>query len=183
MKSYYGQITRKNLERIHHFSMRQIWKTKVPPRITFFAWEACRECILTIDKLKVKGLCIPNKCYLCMKAEESCNHVLLWCPVAFELWSLIYNLLDINWAVAGSVREELQAQDGVHFDRKLSKMISLTIFWVLWKKRNSMAFEGKEGNLYRLKNRWMYYFGSILLEHDIISDENFGYVIDILTTL
>lgn len=42
-----------------------------------FAWEACRECILTIDKLMIKGLMVVNKCDLCMNAAESCNHNLL----------------------------------------------------------------------------------------------------------
>lgn len=34
------------------FPHKQIWKVKIPPSVSFFAWEACRECILTIDKLR-----------------------------------------------------------------------------------------------------------------------------------
>lgn len=71
VKSYYSQLTRTDLVQLQNFPMRQIWKTKAPPRIAFFAWEACRECILTTDKLKATGMFIPNRCYLCKKAEES----------------------------------------------------------------------------------------------------------------
>lgn len=33
---------------------KQIWKSNAPPRVTFFIWEAAKECILTIDML-MKG--------------------------------------------------------------------------------------------------------------------------------
>lgn len=54
---------------------------------------------------------------------------------------------------------------------------------MLWKGRNSIAFESKEIELYRLRDRLLHYFGFILLEHDIIINEDFGNVIYILTIL
>lgn len=81
----------------------------VPPRVAFFAWEACWEKILTTDKLRARGLIIVNGCLLCLNAEESCNHLLLWCHIAYRLWCMIYSLLGIEWVVAGSVRDEIWA--------------------------------------------------------------------------
>lgn len=52
-----------------------------------------------------------NKCYLCMNAVESCNHLLLWCPAAYDLWNMIYGLLGIKWVMSGAVREEILAWD------------------------------------------------------------------------
>lgn len=66
---------------------------------------------------------------------------------------------------------------------RLTKLIPLTIFLVLWKERNSRPFENKGIDLYSLRDRWMHLFGFMLLEHDIISEVNFGDVIDSLTTL
>lgn len=79
-----------------------------------------------------------------------------------------------------SISDELWAWEGVQLDSSLIKLIPLTIFWVIWKERNSITFEGKETDLYRLRDRLMHYFGFILLEYDIISDVNFGNVIDSL---
>lgn len=31
----------------------------------FFAWEACREYILTINMLKRRGKCMVNRCFMC----------------------------------------------------------------------------------------------------------------------
>lgn len=42
------------------FPVKQIWKTKSPPRMAFFAWEPCRESILTIDMLKQRGKILVN---------------------------------------------------------------------------------------------------------------------------
>lgn len=39
---------------------RQIWKVKVPPQVSFFAWEASGECILTTDKLRMRGKVLVN---------------------------------------------------------------------------------------------------------------------------
>lgn len=60
---------------------------KVPPRIVFlfFAWEVRRECVLTIGKLMRTARTLVNDYYFCKKAAESCNHVLLWCPVVYNI--------------------------------------------------------------------------------------------------
>lgn len=67
------------------------WKTKVPPCIAFFAWEACWERSLTMDRLRSKGRILVNDCYCCLKVGEMCNHLLLWCSttlfVVFDLWA------------------------------------------------------------------------------------------------
>lgn len=43
----------------------------------FFSQEAGWKCILMIDKMTRMGKIMVNGCYLCMKAAESCNHILL----------------------------------------------------------------------------------------------------------
>lgn len=119
VKSYFKHLTKWNNVLRPNFLMRQIWKAKVTPRVAFSAWEVCRECILTIDKLKTRGLAIPNRCYMCMQDEESCNHILLRCPVAFGLWSLIYSLVGISWVMMGSIREELWAWEDMYLENRL----------------------------------------------------------------
>lgn len=48
---------------------------------------------------------------------------------------------------------------------------------------NYKAFEGKETDLYRLRDKWMHYFELLLLSHEIISEVDFGIIFNSLTTL
>lgn len=52
---------------------------------------------------------LVNRCFMCLKAEESCNHLLMRCPTTFELWALVYRVLGIKWVMVGTVRDELYA--------------------------------------------------------------------------
>ncbi|MDV3147660.1 MAG: hypothetical protein Q8730_02570, partial [Sweet potato little leaf phytoplasma] len=124
----YKFLCRKNGEGRVIFLANQIWKTKAPPLIAFFAWEACWQRILTIDKLKIRGRILVNGCICYLQAEETCNHLLLWCPTVRSLWCMIYELLGIEWVIAGSVREEIWAWDGLSVKNKTANLIPLTVF-------------------------------------------------------
>lgn len=50
-----------------------------------------------------------NGCFLCKAGEESCDHILLWCPAVYSIWSTVYGLLGLSWVMAGSGSEELWA--------------------------------------------------------------------------
>lgn len=119
-----------------------------------------------------------NGCYCCLQAEETCNHLLLWCLFVYSLWCLIYGLMESDWVVAGSAGGEIWAWDGIYVKNRL---LTLTVLWVIWKERNGRAFDSGENSINRLKNKWIQYFSSILFGHYVISDVNFRYVIDMLT--
>lgn len=65
LHSYCEVLMGYNSNEASQFPYKQIWKVHAPPRIVFFAWEAGRESILTIDKLK-RGRVMVNACYLSM---------------------------------------------------------------------------------------------------------------------
>lgn len=130
VKSFYHYLANNEGERVR-FPDSQIWKVRAPPRITFFAWEAVQECILTIDKLMRRGHILVSGCYLCMEAVESCNHLLLWCPVTYSLWNIVHSLLGINWIIGGTVKNELWVWDEICKKLKFIKLIPSTIFWVV----------------------------------------------------
>lgn len=48
---------------------------------------------LSIDKLRIIGRVLVNSCYCCLKDEEICNHLLLWCLTTYSLWCMVYGLL------------------------------------------------------------------------------------------
>lgn len=64
-----------------------------------------------------------NWCYLCMAAAKYCNHLLLWCPMTYSIWNMVYTLLGINWVIGESVKKELWAWDEIGKNLKFVKPI------------------------------------------------------------
>ncbi|RVX04879.1 hypothetical protein CK203_019318 [Vitis vinifera] len=58
------------------FPARRIWVERVPTKVCFFAWEATWGKVLTLDRLQLRGVQLPNCCYLCGCEEENVNHIL-----------------------------------------------------------------------------------------------------------
>lgn len=69
------------------------------------------ECILTVDMLRRRDNIMFNRCVLC-KNVESCNHILLWCPAVYCIWSTVHGLMGLTCVVAGSVRVEVVGLGG-----------------------------------------------------------------------
>ena len=79
------------------FPWRIIWQSKVPPRVAFFAWSASLGKILTTDNLRSKKrVLVLDWCYMCKRCGESVGHLLIHCPIAWELWSSVFCLFGIH---------------------------------------------------------------------------------------
>ena len=63
------------------------------------SWTAALCKILTLDSLWNKGVTIVDWCYMCKRSEESVNHLLLHCPIALELWSMVWALFGLLWVM------------------------------------------------------------------------------------
>ena len=74
------------------FPWKPVWRLNIPPRVAFFSWIAALGKILTLDRFWNKGVPIMDWCYICKRSGESINHLLIHCPIAFELWSMVWNL-------------------------------------------------------------------------------------------
>lgn len=92
---------------------------------------------------------------------------------------MVYNLLGISWVIIGSVKGEMLAWEGLRSSNKCHILIPLTILWIIWKERSSRIFEGKETDFGTIKDRWLYFFGSIVLSHNLDSLEDFESIVDI----
>lgn len=101
MESFYSALTSSTR---NSFPWKAIWKSKAPNRVTFFAWEASREAILTEDNLRARKRIYVNWCYM-YKKDESVNHLLLHCPVAWELWNSLFLLINVSWVMPRSIIE------------------------------------------------------------------------------
>ena len=52
--------------------------------------------ILTIDNLRKRYVLVLDWCYMCKSCGESVDHLLLYYPIACELWSLVICLFGIH---------------------------------------------------------------------------------------
>ena len=74
------------------------------PRVAFFSWTTALGKILTIDNLRKRHLVILEWCNMCKRCGESIDHLLLHCPFAFEMWSMVFCLLGDAAKGSGFVR-------------------------------------------------------------------------------
>ena len=56
---------------------KQIWKPKIPFKVSCFTWLLAREAILTHENLKKRKFSMYYRCYLCGEEVETVNHLFL----------------------------------------------------------------------------------------------------------
>ena len=71
------------------FPWKMVWQLKVPPWVAFFSWTAALGKILTIDNLQKMHFVVLEWCFMCKRCGESVDHLFLYYPIAFEMWSMI----------------------------------------------------------------------------------------------
>uniref|UniRef100_A0A7N2LNM8 Ubiquitin carboxyl-terminal hydrolase n=1 Tax=Quercus lobata TaxID=97700 RepID=A0A7N2LNM8_QUELO len=71
----------------------------VPPRVAFFSRSASLGKVLTIDNLRKRRIIVLDWCFMFKRCGESVDHLLLHCPVAFELCSLVFCLFGLHWVM------------------------------------------------------------------------------------
>ena len=79
IKSLYSIL---EVGKVEPFPSNGVWNAWVPPKLSFFAWEASWGKVLTLDQLQRRGWVLANRCSLCYAHEESIDHILLHCEKA-----------------------------------------------------------------------------------------------------
>uniref|UniRef100_A0A2N9HVH9 Elongation factor P C-terminal domain-containing protein n=1 Tax=Fagus sylvatica TaxID=28930 RepID=A0A2N9HVH9_FAGSY len=136
------------------FPWKIIWKAKVPPRIAFFSWTAALGKILTIDNLRKRHLIIIDRCCLCKLNGESVDHLLLHCPLARELWSMVFGLFGLDWVMPCKVIQLWAAWQIRSADLRnmaIWRMVPHCVIWCLWRERNARLFEDCESSMVDIK--------------------------------
>lgn len=65
---------------------------------------------------------------------------------------MVYGLMRIEWVMAWTV---LYGNLGFRWfickGQNIASLIPLTVFWIIWKERNSKAFEDVESSVYKIR--------------------------------
>ena len=136
-----------------------IWQSKVPPRVAFFSWSASLGKILTTSNLCKRCVIVFDWCYMCKRWGESVDHLLLHCPIAWELWSLVLCLFGIQWVMPHNVLELFEAWQGKfarHRPIDVWRLVPHCLIWCIWRERNVRSFEGCERSLLEIKSFFLH---------------------------
>jgi hypothetical protein len=81
---------------------------KVTLKVSFFAGSAALGKILTIDNLHRSMVWVLDWCFMCKRAGETVDHLLLHCEYVRELWSLwgMLGYAPFGFRAAGLLAEE-----------------------------------------------------------------------------
>ena len=136
------------------FPWKSIWKQKIPSRVAFFVWTAALGKCLTIDNLRKRKVWILDWCYMCKCNGELVDHLFLHCPVAMDLWAIVFGSFGVSRVMPQSVVGLLaywQGRFGRHRNGYIWLMVPHCLLWYLWRERNSRRFEDKERSISDLK--------------------------------
>jgi hypothetical protein len=67
----------------------------VPSKVCFFLWTVALGRVLTTDNLRRRQLVVLDWCCMCKWDRETINHLFLHCPVARDLWDMIFCLFGL----------------------------------------------------------------------------------------
>ena len=90
---------------------------------------------------------MANRSFLCNKEEKSDDHIFIHCDKTRVVWHLLFSLFGVSWMLPSLVRETLYSWHGSFMGRKTKTVWHITtlcLFWIVWKKRNSRAFDNEE---------------------------------------
>lgn len=72
------------------------WHLKVPSKVVFFLWTTARGRLPTIDLLQHKGIILLSVCLLCMKEEESADHLFIHFPFVAKVWGMFLGEIGLD---------------------------------------------------------------------------------------
>ena len=94
-----------------------------------------------IDNLRKRKVWILNWCYMCKCNGESIDHLFLHCPVAMDMWSMVFR---VSWAMSQFVVGLLacwQGRFGRHRNGHIWLIVPRFLMWCLWRERNSRCLK------------------------------------------
>ena len=137
---------------------QSILSAVIPSRISFFAWEASCEKVMTLEQLKCHGRSLTNICCLCEEDEETIDHLLIHCKTARMIWVLFLMIVGTTWVFPHSVKHTLLAWQRAHVGKKRKKIwmaSPLCLFWTLWRERNRVVFDNGVTNTQKIKANFL----------------------------
>ncbi|XP_074288871.1 uncharacterized protein LOC141614018 [Silene latifolia] len=102
----------------------------------------------TVDNIKSRGMCMANRCVLCMAAEETMHHLFFNCPYSKLVWTEVCTKLCSLLPPCTLVHllQWLRERNRGRARDKVRRSIAFACaIYEVWKKRNKRIFRGQCG--------------------------------------
>jgi hypothetical protein len=131
-RSIYGCLSQGAV--VTHF--REVWKTRVPPRIRVFLWQLIRSRLPSGVQVAKRNGPTNGACAFCGE-QEDCNHIFFSCHLAKLAWAGARELLQCSWNPTGAGQFILSGSL-----RRLAWFTFAAQCWALWNIRNKFTIQG-----------------------------------------
>ena len=84
------------------------------------------------------------------------DKLLLHCPIAFEMRSLVFCLFGLHWVMPHKVIELFESWQGRHRNIDFWRLVSHCLMWCIWSEINARCFEGCERSLLEIKSFFLH---------------------------
>ena len=91
-----------------------------------------------IDNLRKRKVWILDWCYMCKCNGESVDHLFLHCPVAMDMWAMMFGLFGVSWVMLQFVVGLLacwQDRFGCHRNGYIWLIVPHCLLWCLWREK------------------------------------------------
>ncbi|XP_048490068.1 uncharacterized protein LOC125492022 [Beta vulgaris subsp. vulgaris] len=155
VKSFCFELAKKSSSS-QHDAVKGLWKGLVPHKIEIFTWMALLGKLNTREKLVKIGILPSNEalCPLCFSYPESCNHLLLHCSMARQLWFWWLGIWNLQWVFPLSLRDAFDQWNFStkgKFCKKIWFASFFVIVWTVWKERNARIFNNTSSSIKQLQ--------------------------------
>ncbi|XP_028055311.1 uncharacterized protein LOC114259498 [Camellia sinensis] len=92
-------------------SSRLVWIKYLPPKVQFFGWLAWKHKVKTsvfLHRIGVLEDSAATVCIFCKAEQETVQHVLIWCPSVWRVWTSLLQWWGALWVVPQTVDGLLQ---------------------------------------------------------------------------
>ena len=116
---------------------------------------------------------------MCKSNSESVDHLFLHCPVALELWDMVFGLFGVYWVMPMFVIGLFacwEGRFGFHCNGYIWKVVPHCLMWCIWKERNSRCFEDNERSMPDLK---LLFFKTLLDWFFVWRNQHFSSILDL----
>ncbi|XP_071740708.1 uncharacterized protein [Rutidosis leptorrhynchoides] len=119
----------------------------IPKKVEVFVWKARKKRLPSLVELDKRVIDLHSvRCKICDDVVESVDHTLIFCKVAFEIWTKVCEWWGINRIPSLSVNEIFQGSSPVamsDLESKIWQAVTWTCGYLIWWNRNQKTFSNK----------------------------------------
>ncbi|XP_074336668.1 uncharacterized protein LOC141673834 [Apium graveolens] len=118
---------------------RRIWRLSIPHKVKIFVWRFCRNNVPIRDRLRGKGVNVPDTCPMCNNNVEQLLHLFFLCQFADTCWQSVdlrYDMGEVHSVTDWLLRKLASA--------KHEEIVAIClVLWGIWNWRNKRVWQNQ----------------------------------------